>query len=515
MRKVHESAIQNFARCTAISFCLLLLATKAAAATEAQEVWLKVSSPHYLFVGNTDASEIREVAVKFEQFRHAFLQLFPAFGLSAPAPTTVVVFKGDQPYRQFRPLNQGKPAEFVSYFQAGLDVNYIVLSLEHDPVELYIKLFHESVHMLIDSNSRGTPDWLNEGLAQYYSTFEFQDAEKQSRIGKAMAQNIHILRTRQFLSLDTLFAFERSSANYYERERAGIFNAQSWALVHYLMTAKKGQRQLQLLRFMELLSAGIPAEQSFRRAFQADYETIEKELREYILREDYPVKSTSLNEQLPASPEMKAATLTAAETHYFLGDLLLHINRHEDAAKHLQKSISLDPRLGLAYASLAMTRVRQRKFAEAKLLSQQAIAIAPDHYLTHYYYAYALSREGMDAEQTINRYEPARAQLMRAELSRAIALKPDFPESYRLLAFINLVTGEQLEEAVNLLTRALTLAPGRPDIKLILAQVQLRKRDLPAARNTLMQLVNSGANARIRARAQSMLDGIKAEEKSR
>jgi tetratricopeptide (TPR) repeat protein len=109
------------------------------------------------------------------------------------------------------------------------------------------------------------------------------------------------------------------------------------------MTANKGQRQLQLLRFMELLSAGIPAEHSFRRAFQADYGTIEKELREYILRENYLVKSTSLNQQLLALPEIKAATLTAAETHYFLGDLLLHINRHEDAAKYLQKAVSLDP----------------------------------------------------------------------------------------------------------------------------------------------------------------------------
>jgi tetratricopeptide (TPR) repeat protein len=112
-----------------------------------------------------------------------------------------------------------------------------------------------------------------------------------------------------------------------------------------------------------------------------------------------------------------------------------------------------------------MTRVRQRKFAEAKLLSQQAIALEPDHYLTHYYYAYALSREGMDAEQTINRYDPARAQLMRAELSRAIALKPGFPESYRLLAFINLVTGEQLEEAVNLLTRALCARSRTPRLQ--------------------------------------------------
>ncbi|MGI9107396.1 MAG: tetratricopeptide repeat protein [Pyrinomonadaceae bacterium] len=511
MRKVFQSVMQSLARCIVIGFCLLA-ATSAAAAAE--ETWLKVTSPHYLFVGDTGEGDMREVALKFEQFRHAFLQLFPAFGLSSPVPTTVIVFKDDKPYKQFRPLSQGKPAEFISYYQSGLDVNYIVLSLEHDPANLYLKLFHESVHMLIDSNSRGTPDWLNEGLAQYYSSFEFQGPEHQSKVGKPIARNLHLLRTQSPLPLETLFAFERSSANYNEREKAGIFNAQAWALVHYLVTANKGRRQLQLLRFMELLSAGVPAENSFRRAFHADYRTMEKELKEYILREDYQVKFTTLNEQALSPPEMKIAPVTGAEADYFLGDLLLHINRHEDAATYLRKSINLNPKSGLAYASLAMARVRQKKFEEAGHLLQQAIAIEPNNHLTHYYYAYALSREGMNEEQAVTKYDPALAQLMRAELSKAISLNSGFPESYRLMAFINLVTGERLEEAVGLLARALALAPGRPDFKLLLAQIYLRKKDTTAARNLLTQLINSGANARLRARAQSMLDHLKAETNS-
>ncbi len=35
---------------------------------------------------------------------------------------------------------------------------------------------------------------------------------------------------------------------------------------------------------------------------------------------------------------------------------------------------------------------------------------------------------------------------MRAELTKAIELNPNFPESYSLLAFVNTVTGEDLEK---------------------------------------------------------------------
>ncbi|MCA1567415.1 MAG: tetratricopeptide repeat protein [Acidobacteria bacterium] len=135
--------------------------------------------------------------------------------------------------------------------------------------------------------------------------------------------------------------------------------------------------------------------------------------------------------------------------------------------------------------------------------------LEPDNYLTHYYYAYALSREEMDDEQEIDAYEAGAARIMRQELRRAIALKPGFAESYRLLAFINLVTGEQLPAAVELLRQGLKLSPGRPDLTFILAQVYLRMRETGAARATLQQLVSSGADARLRARAQTLLDRMK------
>jgi FimV-like protein len=492
----------------ALAACCVLFAVSPAAAA-AKETWAGVRSPNYLLVGDASESEIREVAIRFEQFRKAFSQLFPASGLASSVPTTVVVFKDFDSYKDFRPRYQGRPAEFISYFQSSFDINYIALPLDRDRESLYVKLFHESVHLLLDSQTRRLPDWLNEGLAQYYSTFEFDIAANKNSLGKPVGGSLALLRTNKLLPLSTLFAVDRASADYNERERSGIFNAQTWVLVHYLMTADGGRRQLQLLRFIEMTAAGAPHEKSFRQSFKADYETLEAELKEYVRRENFPVRNTQFEDHLSVVAELQSLPLANADAHYFLGDLLLHINRYEDAARHLQKAVSLNPGAATAFASLGMVRVRQRQGAEARRLLQHATTLEPDNYLAHYYYAYAISREEMDEEQEINAYDDGAAQIMRRELRRAIALKPDFAESYRLLAFINLVTGEQLPEAVELLRHGLKLSPGRPDLTFILAQVYLRMKDTHAARATLRQLVNSAANPRLRARAQTLLDRIK------
>lgn len=494
------------------AFCFLFVVSHAATA---RDNWVGVRSPNYLLVGDAAESEIREVAIRFEQFRNHFSQLFPASGLASSVPTTVVVFKDFDSYKDFRPLYQGRPTGFISYFQAGLDINYIALPLDRDRESLYVKLFHESVHLLLDSQTRRIPDWLNEGLAQYYSTFEFDIAANKNSLGKPVAGNLALLRKNGLLPLAALFAVDRASADYNESERSGIFNAQSWALVHYLLTADNGRRQLQLLRFIEMTAAGAPFEKSFRQSFKADYATMEAELKEYVRRENFRARNTQLEDHPGIVADLQSLPLSNADAHYFLGDLLLHINRYDDAARHLQKAVALNPASASGYASLGMVRVRQRQGAEARRLLQQAASLDPGNYLTHYYYAYALSREEMDDEQEITAYEAGAAGIMRRELRRAIALKPTFTESYRLLAFVNLVTGEQLPEAVELLRRGLKLSPGRPDLTFILAQVYLRMKDTDAARTTLLQLLNSGANPRLRARAQTLLDRMKLDGATR
>ena len=176
-------------------------------------------------------------------------------------PTTVIVFKNDSSFGPYKPVFRGKRAEVAGYFQSSFDMNYITLSAERRPqYNPYEMIFHESVHLLVDNRVRTSPAWFNEGLAEYFSALDFlPDKTGEGRVvvfGKPILRHLLKLRQNKLLPLATLFAVDRSSPYYNEREKSGMFYAESWALIHYLTHGQAGQRQPQLARFLELLASG-------------------------------------------------------------------------------------------------------------------------------------------------------------------------------------------------------------------------------------------------------------------
>lgn len=479
--------------------------------------WTGLRTKHFFLIGNADEREIKLIAMQLEQFREVFAREFAGAALNSPVPTTVVVFKSDAAFRPYKPVFEGRAADIDGYFQGGLDVNYITISVERRRENPYAMIFHESVHLLVDNKLRSAPGWVNEGMAEYYSTFEVLvdkkgPAERRVLLGKPILNHILLLRRNKLLPLETLFAIDRSSPYYNERQKSTMFYAQAWALVHYLTHGNEGRRRPQLAHFLELLSANAPVGSSFQKAFQSDYKTLERELREYIGQNSYRVDIVPVAEKQDALTNITSVPLSEAVALAHLGDLLLHIGREADAEKHLQRALALAPELSMAHATLGMLREGQRRFPEAKQHLQRAIKTDPQNYLAHYYYAFAVSREAMDSGQTVYGYEKEAADAMRASLKRAIELAPGFPESYRLLAFVHLATNTQLEEATALLERGLKLSPGRHEFAYVLAQVQLRRRDFKAARTTLEEIIAGSTNQHLREQARDMLEQVLTSE---
>ena len=499
-----------------IFFCLL--AAQPVRTVTAKDKWTSMRSRNYLVIGNAGEGEIRTMAVQLERFRDIFTRQFKGAALNSPVPTTVIVFKSDSSFGPYKPLFRGKRADVAGFFHSGFDVNYITLSAErrsqYNPLEM---IFHESVHLLVDNRVRTSPQWFNEGLAEYFSTLDFlPDKSGEGRVvvfGKPILRHILMLRQNKLLPLATLFAVDRSSPYYNEREKSGMFYAESWALVHFLTHGQAGQRQPQLARFLELLASGTPQAESFQQAFGSDYATLEKELKEYVRQDKYRANLIPYVEPKDSDNELKSVPLTEAQALAYLGDLLLHYDRREEAEKHLRQALALSPELSAANASLGMIRVNQRDFAAAKEHLQRAMKDDPQSYLAHYYYAYALSSEPMDQQQNVTGYTPEAAAEMRAALLRAIEIAPSFPESYRLLAFVNLITNTRLDDAVALLERALTLSPGRHEFSYVLAQVHLRRKDYKAARVTLEQVIAGNPNPQMRELAQELLEDVRLREK--
>src|SRR5262249_20743009 len=138
---------------------------------------------------------------------------------------------------------------------------------------------------------------------------------------------------------------------------------------------------------------GRPVDDSFKQIFQTDYVTIEKELKDYIGRNTYPAQTLTFDEKLSFDADMRTEPLSEAETQYYLGDVLCRIQRHDEGEEYLKRAVALDPKLAAAFASLGISRLRQKRFGEAREYLEQAVAANSQNPLAHYYYALTLYRE--------------------------------------------------------------------------------------------------------------------------
>ncbi|MCP9493467.1 MAG: tetratricopeptide repeat protein [Pyrinomonadaceae bacterium MAG19_C2-C3] len=488
-------------------------ATTNTAVAPAKDTWTRIRTKNFVLVGNANEKDIRKVGAQLEQFQDALSRLLSNAKFTSSKPTTVVVFKNDGAYKPYKPLYNGKPASVAGYFQPGEDVNYITLTPERAGENPYATIYHELVHLMVENTLRTVPAWLNEGIAELYSTFEIADGDKKVTLGRPLTHHILTLREK-FIPLDVLFQVDGRSPLYNEKDKQGIFYAESWALMHYLMFDDNAARRPQLGKFIGGLTAGRPVADSFRDAFQTDYKTMEKQLQKYVRGSSYVMQQFKFEESLKRDEEMQSSVLSEAEALAYLGDLLLHINRTDVAEKHLKDALALDGKLASAHASLGMVYVRARDFDRARASLEQAVAANSGNYLAHYYYALALSRAGMDANNLVSGYSPDTIAKMKAELKRAIELAPDYAESHSLLAFVHLIAGDDLDEGVRAVTRARRLAPGRADYAFTLAQLQMRQRKFAEARNTISAAMRAAGEPQLLAQMQAFNRQLETTEAS-
>ena len=473
---------------------------------QTRDNWRSVRTNNLFVIGNADAEKLRQVATWLEFFHGAFGRLVSRNVIDSSVPTTVILFRDDASFQPFKPLYQGRPANVAGYFQAGDDVNYIAISLDASERDPFSTAFHEYIHVHVNQNIPGAPLWLNEGLAEFYGSLQFSSGE--AVLGTPLTHYIRYLRQQELLPLNTLFSIGTNSEHYNESDKTGIFYGQSWALVHYLMLGDHG-RQDRFKRFLQQITRGDSSAKAIEDAYGVTLPALEQELHAYLRRGDFPVQriASADNPQVyTAYTATQRTSLSEGEANYYLGDLLLHIGRPSDAERYFKQAIALDPSFNPPYAPLGLLYVQQRRYAEAKKYLEKATS-SPQNYMTHYLYAYVLSREGVSSTGRIKEFSPASAAVMRDQLSRAIKLAPNHAPSYYLLALVDLVTDERLDEAVEMAQRARQLEPSRSGHALLLAQIHMRRGDDAAARQILEQLTRDSDKS-VKTEAEELLESL-------
>lgn len=477
-----------------------MLAALLASTAEAKDKWINVRTKNFNIVSNASENDTREVALKLEQFVYVFSKIFNT-KTTADVPVTVVVFKDDGSFKPFKPLYNGKPANIAGYFQRGEDENIITLNVSGNALRPLAIIFHEYTHLLTSYTTRRWPSWLMEGIAEFYSSFEVK--KNKVTLGAPIDHHVFLLRENKFLPLQTLFNVERNSPEYNERSKQGIFYAESWAFVHYLMLSNQSARQKQLNQFIKSLEAGKSVDQAFKEVFQTDYATMEKELRRYISNDTYTAVVYTLDD-IQSSTAVDIRPLSDAEVQSYLGTLLMRSNRLEEAESYFKQAIALDPTLARSYEGLGFIAIRRNKFDEAREHLKQAVSRDSKNHLTHYYYAVSL-QQGVSRSDGLN---PETTKKIIEELRTTVNLMPGFAPAYSMLGFMLMASDGDMAEAARIMKAAIRLAPQNRHLAITLAQIQLRMEDYGEAKKTLEPLLTDDSDSAWKSQAKSLLDMI-------
>lgn len=450
------------------------------------------------------------LAARLEQFHDAFGLLAGAQSVSSP-PITVMAFPDQAAMDPFLPLYQGKPANLAGFFKRNSEENLIVLALSGTNTGSMQVIFHEYTHFLFRRNARLWPIWLQEGMADMYSTFDA--AGRGVRIGKPLEEYLQLLAHSEMMPLHELLAVTHDSPQYNEADRQGVFYAESWLLTHFLMNGDNPSLKARFRQFTPLLQKGLSQEKAFTTALGTPLSTIEAELHRYLERNQFESLPIVVPVDLNAPRQVAMRPIGVVETRFRLGNELMRIDRLEAAESQFKEALKLAPQSPLPYEGLGLLAAEREKPEESVHQLNEAFARGATSYLANYTYAQQRFHMTSDGHDKYTRLKQDLADEIRAKLNRVIGMMPSFAPAHELLGFLELVQGDDPGAAEQHFLKAIQLDTENQWYLLSLAQAQIMKKDPTAARHTLAALHEPQVDAKLRAQADEVLKEIDDSEK--
>jgi hypothetical protein len=395
-------------------------------------------SAHLEVYSDAGVENARAVSLWFERLRD-FFQQETGLEVSSRSPLRVLYFRSLEEYDTYR-LRPNSDA----YYAAAGGRDYIVVS-GSGPSDKAVPVrigAHEYWHFVEHTGAFRLPHWLNEGLAEFFSTVRLSDRD--GRLGSEPGGHIRILRSRAWIPLATLLALTDDSPIRQRRDTSEVFYAESWALVHMLMLSPHyGQR---FRTAMERLASGMPASQVLETVYAKPLDDIARDLRGWVERGRYAPAV------LPVVPADAVATeitgVSAFSVHTILAGLMAGIGQRDRAEAMYRQLSGEAPDDASVAAALAILALENNDLGEARRQWSRALGQGLDDAETCYRFAMLAGDAGFAAAE------------VRLAFERAVALRPEFDDALFSLALLDNNAGDPAA-AIEHLRAMRTIGPGR------------------------------------------------------
>lgn len=423
----------------------------------AQDRWLTVESRRFTLVTNVSERRAQDMTVQLEREADAVFRSSRALRDSSGGRIFVVAIADTACFEEFRLRHQNRPVQLGGFFSPSRLGGYLIFNAGIPWYE-FESVCHEYVHALVNRQIGNLPLCLNEGLAEYFSTFRADG--RGVEYGHAIDSHCELLQRDRLMPMDELFSINGSSPSYWEGERRHMFYAESWALVHYLNSTPDLRQRFD--RFLARLKQGEAPRGAFGAAFPSEsWYGIQDKLRRHAANRQPP------HRELPAGNgrlvPVRVSPMRRADVYARLGAVLLEVHDHDRRKGEacLEAALGVDARNALALAYLGWNADAGGRTDEAESFYDRATRADPQS-------AEVWLVTGMGPLVRVHRggemgWVTRQVAIGRERLGRALERDPDNAEGLAQFGW-SLLFDNRAKEAVSPLRRASRALPTRADI---------------------------------------------------
>jgi tetratricopeptide (TPR) repeat protein len=426
-----------------------------------EKPWIEVDSPHFRVLSDGSDRDAHRVARAFEQMRSLLADQFPSLRLENGAPLLIFAARDENTAKKLAPqLWKVKGAKPAGYFHHGWEKQFAMVRLDTIAPDAYQVVYHEYVHAVLHINFRWLPVWLDEGMAEFFGNTRFE--HDKIYVG-APSIRYGYLQSKPLIPIDTLLAVDRRSPYFHDEEKAQIFYAESWAMVHFLTFGPGMLNRGKLIQFNNLLQQGAEQKKAFQQIF-GDTAELQKKLDEYVHRVGITAFVLKSPQRID-DKDFRGRTLSLAETESQLGSYHLWDHRPEDARQYIEQAVKDDPKLGLAHENMGFLDFAEGKDEEAAREFAHAYELDGSLYLSLFYKTMLspIARSDMPADQVS----------LHEALLKILHLNGDFAPGYVEVALLDIRQG-RYSDALGVARRAEQLEPARAGYHLLSGRILLR-----------------------------------------
>ena len=485
---------------------LLTSLVTAEAATETRlpkpkDRWIQVRTPNFTIFSNSNERQTRQAGNNLEELRAVLRNLFGGMVFSSPVPTYIFVFDHPKTFAPYTLYYEGREKQLAGYFSPGRLANQVAIVANRYGSEVSSTIFHEYVHYVLNTNQAELPLWMNEGLAEFYSTFELNG--DLARIGYPIGNHLLWLQKNPIIPLTDFLSIDYDSPDYNEGNRRGVFYAQSWALTHMLVMGSTDGRN-RATAYANLLKQGVDQDEAFQQAIGGTYKEIEKDLNRYARSRKFSYSEIPVDAQVNGASTLTEMSYPEVLTR--LGSLLIALgpDRAAFAKEHFDTALEVDGDFGPSVAGLGRLDEAAGRRNDALSRYERAAELAPDDFMVNFLLGKALferHEEAGSAEKVESLTERTRAALRKAAV-----LRPSFAEAWALLGTTYTWDLEPDDLGIKAMAMAHHLLPKRGDIGYNLTLLYVRRDRLDEARQTIDRMRVAGVDELLTNGAESMID---------